>query len=113
MAGIYRWRIILADTDFQQSVSASVIGRLLIFFHDQTIFLKDYELYIIGHSLSAYVSCIQFLFFQIRTLGGELVRIVRQENNVKFLTNSSEANLRASNIETAFGLVQVIDSVLI
>ena len=51
-------------------------------------------------------------FFQIRTLGGELVRIVRQENNVKFLTNSTEANLRASNIETAFGLVQVIDSVL-
>merc|ERR1719362_2076531 len=49
----------------------------------------------------------------IRTLGGELVRIVRQENNVKFLTNSSEANLRASNVETAFGLVQVIDSVLI
>merc|ERR1719362_2231382 len=49
----------------------------------------------------------------IRTLGGELVRIVRQENNVKFLTKSTEANLRASNIETAFGLVQVIDSVLI
>ena len=52
-------------------------------------------------------------FFQIRTLGGELVRIMRQENNVKFLSKSSEANLRASNIETAFGLVQVIDSVLI
>ena len=52
-------------------------------------------------------------FFQIRTLGGELVRIVRQENNVKFLTKSTEANLRASNVETAFGLVQVIDSVLI
>ena len=52
-------------------------------------------------------------FFQIRTLGGELVRIVRQENNVKFLTKSAEANLRASNVETAFGLVQVIDSVLI
>ena len=52
-------------------------------------------------------------FFQIRTLGGELVTIVRQENNVKFLAKSTEANLRASNIETAFGLVQVIDSVLI
>jgi len=49
----------------------------------------------------------------IRTLGGELVRIMRQENNVKFLSKSAEANLRASNIETAFGLVQVIDSVLI
>ena len=36
---------------FGKSVSASVIGRLPIFFHDQTIFIKDCELYTIGHSL--------------------------------------------------------------
>ena len=35
----------------EKLVSASVIGQLPIFFYDQTIFLKDYELYIIGHSL--------------------------------------------------------------
>ena len=35
----------------EKLVSASVIGRLPIFFHDQTIFIKDCELYTVGHSL--------------------------------------------------------------
>ena len=29
------------------------------FFHDQTIFLKDYELYIIGHSLTRKKNCLK------------------------------------------------------
>ena len=34
------------------------------FFHDQTIFLKDYELYIIGHSLSYSAKVFACLKFQ-------------------------------------------------
>ena len=39
----------------EKLVSASVIGRLPIFFHDQTIILKDCELYEKGHSLGGAV----------------------------------------------------------
>ena len=53
--------------------------------------------------------------FQIRTLGGELITIMKDENtnDVKIMSQSGVANIQAANVETEFGLVHVVDSLFI
>ena len=64
----------------EKPVSASVIGRLPIFFHDQTIFIEDCELYTIGHSLNltiqkALVNTIHHLSHLVEARGDTMPRI--------------------------------------
>mgnify|MGYP001313282818 CR=1 FL=1 len=53
-------------------------------------------------------------FFQLETLGGEFVTISKNPdtNKVRVFSLAGEANVKVSNIKTKFGLVHVVDTVL-
>ena len=60
------------------------------------------------------MSILSFFFFQLETLGGELVTISKNPdtNKVRVFSLAGEANVKVSNIKTKFGLVHVVDTVL-
>ena len=58
----------------EKLVSAKVISKLLIFFHDQTIFIKDCELYTIGHSLMSMSSVVALLLIVALAYSEETVK---------------------------------------
>ena len=65
---------------------------------------------------TAYVIYYNSLFFsfQLQTLGGEFVTIVKdpETNKMKVFSQSGVSNVKVSNVRTEFGLVHVIDTVL-
>ena len=55
-----------------------------------------------------------YLFFQIQTLGGEFITLVKNAdtNKVKIFSQSGQSNIKVSNVKTKFGLVNIIDTIL-
>ena len=55
-----------------------------------------------------------FLFiFQLETIDGEILQVQRDDSGLKIQSDTSEVNIKLGDIETEFGLIHIIDSVLI
>ena len=54
-----------------------------------------------------------FLYFQLETIEGETIMIQRDDGDLKIISEEGAANVKFGDIETTFGLVHIIDSVLI
>ena len=78
-------------------MSASVIGKLPCFFHDQTIFIKDCELYTIGHSLMSMSSVVALLLivalaYSEETVKSEILPSHEDPCDVQALISANNAN---------------------
>ena len=55
-----------------------------------------------------------YFFFQIQTLGGEFITLAKNPdtNKVKIFSQAGQSSIKVANVKTKFGLVNVIDTIL-
>ena len=49
----------------------------------------------------------------METIDGEILQVQRDDSGLKIQSDTSEVNIKLGDIETEFGLIHIIDSVLI
>ena len=60
-----------------------------------------------------YTLNLQIFIFQLETIDGEILQVIRDDSGLKIQSDTSEVNIKLGDIETEFGLIHIIDSVLI
>merc|ERR1712018_1043215 len=50
---------------------------------------------------------------ELETIDGEILQVQRDDSGLKIQSDTSEVNIKLGDIETEFGLIHIIDSVLI
>ena len=60
------------------------------------------------------LKCLFSYFFQLETIGGEVIQIkLNEPSGVSIVRSSGEIRIKLGNVNTKFGLVHILESVIV